>query len=182
MEEIWKPVAGFEGLYEVSNLGRVYSIPRIDGGNVKRGGHLMSYTSDKGGYLRCKLTKNGKRKIMFVHRLVAMAFIPNPKNFPCINHKDENTANNVVTNLEWCDYSYNINYGNRKEKVRAKELNGVRSKPVAQYNLDGTLIQVYPSLNEAARQTGLSLGNLNCCCLNKPHYKTCGGYIWKYAF
>lgn len=181
MEEIWKPVIGYEDLYEVSNLGRVWSIERIDSGGVKRGGHFMSFTSDKGGYLRCKLTKNGKCKIMLVHRLVAMAFIQNPNSLPQINHIDENKQNNVVSNLEWCDSAYNINYGSRKEKVRAKALNGICSKPVAQYSIDGVLIKVYPSLNEAARQTGLGIGNLNSCCLNKPHYKTCGGCIWKYA-
>lgn len=169
MNEVWKPVKGYEGLYEVSNTGK-----------IRRNGYLMSQHQCRNGYLRCKLTKNGKPKMKLLHRLVAEAFIPNPDNLPQVNHVNENKTDNRVENLEWCTCQYNINYGHRKEKVKAKELNGIRSKQVEQYTIEGELIKVYPSLNEAARQTGLKLSNLNSCCLNKPHYKTCGGYIWKY--
>lgn len=191
--EEWRPVEGYEGLYEVSNLGRVWSIERIDSGGVRRGGHFMSFTSNKGGYLRCKLTKNGKFKLMLVHKLVATAFIPNPNNYPCINHKDEDQTNNCVyvnpdgtidfdkSNLEWCTYSYNINYGNRKAKVKEKALNGPLSKSVAKYSVNGDFIQVFPSVNEASRQTGIKLSNISNCCNKKPHYLTAGGYVWRWA-
>lgn len=179
--EEWRPVEGYEGLYEVSNLGRVKSLERIDSGGVRRGGHFMSFTSDKGGYLRCKLTKNGNYKLMLVHRLVAKAFIPNPNNYPCINHKDEDPTNNCVENLEWCTYSYNINYGNRKAKVKEKELNGPLSKSVAKYSVNGDFIQVFSSVNEASRQTGIKPSNISNCCNKKPHYLTAGGYVWRWA-
>ena len=123
-EEIWRPIVGYEGLYEVSSYGRVRSLDRYDNKNHFRKGLIMKQ-NDSGngrGYMSVILCLNGKIKKYLVHRLVAQAFIPNPDNLPEVNHKDENPGNNNVTNLEWCDHSYNINYGTRKDKVRESQL------------------------------------------------------------
>lgn len=123
MDEIWKPVVGYEGLYEVSNLGRVRSVDRYvsfgrwgDNGQTRfRKSHLLSPKIDE-GYYRVALSKDGVKKLFKVHRLVAQAFIPNPDNLPVVNHKDEDKSNNIVTNLEWCTIQYNSTYGSSIEK------------------------------------------------------------------
>ena len=120
MVEIWKDIEGYEGLYEVSSYGRVRSLGQFVnhnfGGNAYRKGRLLKPGLGSRGYLSVTLCKNGIRKIYTVHRLVAQAFIPNINNLPIINHKDEDRTNNSVDNLEWCDYKYNVNYGNRLNK------------------------------------------------------------------
>ena len=114
MEEIWKDVVGYEGIYKVSNFGNVYSIK-----NKKR---LKPYKNSC-NYKRVNLWLNGRGENAVIHRLVAKAFIPNPLNLPQVNHKDENKANNYVDNLEWCTASYNCNYGTRIERF-SKKLKG----------------------------------------------------------
>lgn len=127
MEE-WRDVVGYEGLYEVSNLGRVRSVDR----QLK---YRDSYRTVKGiyiqqlyepyGHLFVRLCKEGKKKQTYVHRLVAQAFIPNPDNLPCINHKNEIPDDNRVENLEWCTVAYNNTYGRRIEKeIETKVRNG----------------------------------------------------------
>ena len=118
MIEEWRPIVGYEGLYEVSNTGQVRSLDRYDNRNCFRKGKVLSPGKNTKGYLFVILTCNGKRKTINVHRLVTEAFLPNPDNLPEINHKDEDKTNNSVDNLEYCDRSYNINYGSRKDKVR----------------------------------------------------------------
>lgn len=174
MEEIWKPVVGYEGMYEVSNLGNIKSL-NYNGTREKR---VMKPTDFGGGYLRVKLWKNKTPKLFFVHRLVAQAFIPNPDNLPEINHKDENPSNNRVENLEWCDRKYNINYGTRTEKYIRTNTNGKKSKQVVQYSLDGEAIKVWPSTSEIQRQLGFRSGNISNCC--KGRQKTAYGFIWQY--
>lgn len=113
--EIWKDIEGYEGLYQISNKGRVKSF-HGKGRIMKLGTHPL-------GYKLATLTKDGEQNTKQVHRLVAQAFIPNPENLPVINHKDENPSNNNVKNLEWCTQKYNLNYGTcqeRKEKTRAE--------------------------------------------------------------
>lgn len=111
MEE-WRPIAGYEGLYEVSNTGQ-----------VRRVGDLMVLKfSDRRGYCGVRLRKDGIQKMFSVHRLVAQAFIPNPKGLPQVNHIDENKKNNNVDNLEWCDHIYNNLYGTRLERIRKTRL------------------------------------------------------------
>ena len=118
MQEIWKEIEGYEGLYEVSNLGRVRSLDREQfqigngGSYFKRiyKGRILKFKIDYHGYYRVHLSVNGERKHYLVHRLVAEAFIPNPNNLPCVNHKDEDKTNNSVDNLEWCDVAYNNAY------------------------------------------------------------------------
>lgn len=114
MEEIWKDIKGYEGLYQVSTLGRVKSISY---GKEKILVLTPRTGSNKRKEVKVTLCKNGKRKYFLVHRLVAEAFIPNPNNVPQVNHKDENSINNIVTNLEWCTSKYNCNYGTRNERL-----------------------------------------------------------------
>ena len=121
-EEIWRPVVGYEGLYEVSSYGRVRSMDRYvkySNGRINlHKGRILSPGKDTNGYLQVILTCNGKHKSIKVHRLIVQAFIPNPDNLLEVNHKDEDKTNNSVDNLEWCTRKYNINYGSRKDKVR----------------------------------------------------------------
>lgn len=112
-KQIWKDIPGYEGLYQVSNTGRVRSLNYNRTGKSK----VRKQNTDKRGYKRVNLCKDGKNKIYSIHRLVALAFIPNPNNYPIINHKDENPSNNAVWNLEWCTQEYNINYGNCRKKM-----------------------------------------------------------------
>ena len=124
MQEIWKDIEGYEGFYQVSNKGRVKSLKRKICSNSN---HKYNTLSEKllklsggGKYIQVILCKDGKTSAKLVHRLVAQAFIPNPNNYPVINHKDENKKNNDVRNLEWCTYKYNNEYNGRIDKCRDK--------------------------------------------------------------
>lgn len=118
-EEIWRPVVGYEGLYEVSSYGRVRSLDRYDSRNRFRKGRILKLSDNGRGYLIVGLHSNNKVKNFLVHRLVAEAFLPNPENLTEVNHKDEDKSNNCVDNLEWCNRNYNINYGTAK--IRGRE-------------------------------------------------------------
>lgn len=167
MTEVWKDIKGYEGLYQVSDLGRVRSLKF---GKER----LLVGRKNTYGYLQVKLCKDGKMKSCLVHRLVAQAFIPNPNGLQEVNHKDECKTNNVVTNLEWCEHKYNMNYGTGHERsAKAK------SKAVYQYTLNGSLVKLYPSVNEAERITGYNNGNIVNCCNGK--YKQAYGYLWSYT-
>lgn len=183
MEEIWKDIKGYEGLYQVSNTGKVKSLER----KVKhwQGGYLTKKeivlkSSISKGYLVISLYKNGIQIRKYIHRLVAEAFIPNPDNLPQINHIDENKMNNCVENLEWCTAEFNVNYGTRNKRVAICMTNNVRSKPVIQYDLNGNFIMEYPSTREVERQTGYNQSNIVKCCLGEKSYYTQYGYIWRY--
>ena len=173
-KEIWKPVVGYEGLYEVSNLGRVKSLKY---GKER----ILRPATDSNGYHQVNLCKDGKVKMYLVHRLVAQAFIPNPHNLPIINHKDERVDNNRVENLEWCTAEYNNNYGTHNAKVAKANLNHPSmSKPVLQFTLDGQLVREWPSVREAQRLGGFDQGHISSCCSGRYKYKTHKGFIWKY--
>lgn len=182
MEEIWKDIEGYEGYYQVSNLGRVRSLDRYITGNngaiYLRQGQIKEIKPHHSGYLFVSLMKNRKRKIMAVHRLVAEAFIPNPDNLPQINHKDEDKTNNRVENLEWCTGKYNCNYGTHNKRVSDKLTNGKTSKEICQYTKEGILVRKYPSASEAARQFRGKQGNISQVCLGKRN--SAYGYLWKY--
>lgn len=179
MNESWKDVEGYEGLYQVSNCGRVKSLERMrlvkSGcfGKVKE--KILKHGKNKSGYLQVLLWKDGKQKSHRVQRLVANAFIPNPENKPEVNHKDENKENNCVWNLEWCDRKYNCNYGARNEKM-LKSRNG---KNALKKVLCVETNKVYPSAHEAERQTGIFNQSIIKCCKGK--YKSTNGYHWQYA-
>ena len=118
MEEIWKGLKDFPN-YEVSNMGRVRSVVHTDRFGRKQGGHIIkSHFDGRGNYVHVGLMKNGKVIFRNVHRLVAIAFIENPHNYPEVNHKDEDKTNNAVNNLEWCTHKYNNNYMNKKGSAR----------------------------------------------------------------
>lgn len=113
-----------------------------------------------------------------LHRVLAEAFIDNPKNLPQVNHKDENPENNNIDNLEWCTAKDNSNYGTRNERISEKLTNGKRSKKVAQYTLEGKLVKVWPSSMEIQRQLGYSQGNISMCC--RGERRVAYGFVWKY--
>lgn len=127
VEVVRKPIEGYEGYYEVDQFGRVFSVDRVirvnDNGREYdkpiKGGQLKQHMHSKGYKIVC-LTKDGKSKNVYVHRLVAEAFIENQNGFPFINHKDEDKTNNFADNLEWCTNEYNVNYGKGKERRRKK--------------------------------------------------------------
>lgn len=153
-------IEGYEN-YEVRPNGEVV--------NIKTGRALRPFKTKK-GYLRVQLCNNNGYKNFRVHRLVAQAFIPNPDNLPCVNHKDEDKTNNNVENLEWCTHEYNINYGTRTKKT---------SKPVLQLMKDGSLVRVWPSIIEVERQLHFNNGNISSCCKGKLH--SAHGYKWRYV-
>lgn len=182
-EEIWKPIPGYEGLYKVSNKGRVKRLEytRID--KIGREYHnkeriLKSSLDSAGGYLKVNLFDNeSRKKSIKVHRLVAKAFIPNPENKTQVNHKDEVKTNNYVENLEWVTLKENMNYGTRNERI-SKATRKRLSKPVAQYTKDGKLIKTWQSASEAGRQLGLSQGDIST--VARGECNTYKGFIWKY--
>lgn len=162
--EVWKDIKGYEGLYQVSNLGRVRSLNY----NKTKTVRTLKLTSNAKGYLQLILHKNGKISSRKVHRLVAEAFIPNPEELPQVNHKDENKTNNCVDNLEWCTNYYNAWYGTKIDKMRKK-----RSKPILCVETG----VIYPCIMEIERQLGIPNTNITACC--KGRRKTAGGYHWK---
>lgn len=179
MEEIWKDIEGYEGLYQVSNMGNVRSL-RFRKTNKT---NILKLSNDSRGYQRICLFKDDKRKCYLVHRLVAQAFISNESNYAEVNHKDENPSNNRVENLEWCDAKYNVNYGTRTVRAKQKIIykNGIEhhnSKPICQYTKEGELVKTWYSISDAHRELGFNMGSISMCANGKR--QTCGGYIWKY--
>ena len=171
--EEWKDIKDYEGLYQVSNWGKILSLNYRNTGKPV----LMNPGTDKDGYLVVYLSKNGEDKLCKVHRLVAQTFIPNPDNLPQVNHKDEDKTNNRVENLEWKSPKDNSNHGTRTERVAKANTNGIRSKPILQLSLSGDLIREWPSIGECGRN-GFSKGNVWSCCNGKlPQYK---GFLWRY--
>lgn len=181
-KEIWRPVVGFEN-YEVSNLGRVKSLERYifqkDGKVRLQKECILKPILDKWGYCRVTLYDGNRQKIMQVHRLVALAFLENPDNLPCINHKDECKTNNNASNLEFCTQKYNVHYSRGWEKGQPKAVEKT-SKPVLQFTKSGGLVAEYKSAKEAGRQTNIKDSSISKCCLKKPHHHTAGGFIWRY--
>lgn len=161
-QEIWKPIKNYEGLYEISNYGRIKN----------KNNNIIAIWNNK-HYYYVTLHKNKNKENFLLHRLVAEHFIDNPNNYPCINHKNEVKTDNRVENLEWCTPKYNSNYGTIKERISKKN-----SKKVKQYNLNHQLLKIYNSQLEASQYTKICNVAISNCCLGKS--KTAGGYIWRY--
>lgn len=182
-EEIWKNIRDYEGLYQISNNGNVKSLGRWVNTKCKgkrwQEGKILKPSVDKKGYLYVCLCKNGYMKNYYVHRLVAEAFISNPNNYPCVNHKDENKQNNCVENLEFCTVKYNVNYGTRNKRVAEKQTNGKLSKQVLQIDkTTNEVIAEFPSVSEVQRQLRIRISNISECCNGKLN--TAGGFKWQY--
>ena len=167
--EIWMDIKGYEGKYKVSNMGRVYSI---------RSHKYLAIRNNGRGYLYVSLWKDNKEKKEYLHRLVARHFIPNPNNLPQVNHKDENKENNSWDNLEWCDASYNNNYGTHTQRAAEGYLNnGTNCCKVKQFTLEGEYIATYRSMREAERLNNLGNGVISQ--MFKKGYKQTGGFHWE---
>lgn len=164
MDEIWKPIDGYEGYYEVSNLGRVRSLERVIQRKGQHGGmtiheKIKSQEKNNKGYLMVNLMKNNRTRLVSVHRLVAAAFVENPvpDEYIFVNHKDENPSNNAAENLEWCTPKYNSNYGTVIERIREQTCKACGISPIKTIVTfpDGT-VAMFPSMKNAAKEIGVS--------------------------
>ena len=190
--EIWKTAVYdgevYEGLYKVSNLGRILSLNYKNTGKAE----LMTPFEDTGGYFQVQFWKNGEYKMCKVHRLVAEAFLENPENKPQVNHKiegDEGKKINMVifnedgtidkekSTIEWVTAKENSNYATRNERISKTSTNGKKSKRVLQFTLDGELIREWPSTAECGRN-GFNQGNIAACC--RGVYESMYGFRWEY--
>lgn len=193
MEEIWKDVVGYEGLYQVSNFGNVKSCQKKftnwKGDICNRKEAPIKQFINRCGYYRATLYKNGKPRPFTVHRLVATAFIPNPDKLKDINHIDFNKQNNNVKNLEWCSRSYNVKHAikhNPNILAGIRESSKLSRKPIIQYTLDGEFVKEFTSVVQASKELGLSTSHICCVANKKPEKgqtyirKSTGGYIWIY--
>ena len=160
--EEWRAIKGYEDLYQVSNLGNI----RNTNGYIRK-----LHKDGTRGYLKIILSKKSVCKSFYVHRLVAEAFIENPKNLPCINHIDECKTNNFVNNLEWCSYKYNNNYGTMQDRGHEK-----LNKKVLMFDYSGKVLNEFKSISEALRQTGIK--HISDCCHGRR--LSAGGYLWKF--
>lgn len=197
MNEIWKPVKGYEGYYEVSNLGRIKSIERM----VKWKGRerfvketIKATNIDKGGYPVVTLCRDCKSTSVKVHRIIAEAFIPNPDNKPLIDHINTIRTDNRVENLRWCTNQENCNNPitlrnarkNNYTKESCAKANETKRKRktmtapkfVCQYTKQGLLLNVHESIQDAMRNTGIHASAISCVCSGKRF--SAGGYIWKF--
>lgn len=184
MEEIWKDIEGFEGLYQVSNLGRVRSLDRYYTAThsraigtpvrYKKKGVILKLTLNKRlGYVYISLKVNGNVFTKSVHRLVGKAFVDGYFEGADINHKNEDKTDNRAENLEWCTRQYNLTYNGLSKRVGISQ-----GKPVEQMTLDGKVIAAFPTIGEAGRATGLAVTHISESCHSNK--KTCGGYRWKF--
>lgn len=173
MNEIWKPINGYNGDYEVSNMGRVKSIKR---------NKMLKPMKKRSGYYAVGLYKDAIRKYVSLHRVVAFAFLGDPpEGKDQINHKDGDKSNNCVNNLEWCNQSENLAHSFRigLRDHNMERLIETNRRPVKQYDMKNNLIQEWDSMSEAARTLNLDVSNICNCC--KGLIKSTGGYIWRKA-
>lgn len=168
IKEEWRPIAGAEDMYMVSNMGRIMSL------NYRNKRHCKVLKPHlHNGYFYISLKIGYRRRSVGIHRLVAETFIPNPENLPCVNHKDENPPNNNVENLEWCTYQYNANYGTANKRRAEKG-----KVPILQMTIDGELVRKFDSAKEAGKSLGIDSSNITAVC--KCRQKTAGGFKWRY--
>jgi hypothetical protein len=183
--EIWKDVVGYEGLYRVSNYGRLKSLSKRCRIPSKK---LISIPYERilllritNGYCKAMICKEGTLFRTNVHRLEAIAFIPNIENKPCIDHIDGNRKNNCLYNLRWCTVKENMNNEITVRRISEgkKGVLNPKSKKVVQLEMDGSFVKVWDSIREAERVCGFDSSSISACCLGK--YKFHRGYLWKYA-
>jgi hypothetical protein len=169
LKENWLPIKGYEGSYEVSDLGRVRNT---------RTGRILKQDNSVRGYHRVSLCVNGKQKCFRVHRLVLMTFAPcDDMDKLQVNHINENKDDNRLINLNWMTNKENCNWGTRNERLKEHPT----CKAVAQYDKENNYIATYRSSKEAERQTGINQSNICKVAKNVKHFKTAGGYIWRYV-
>lgn len=167
----WKTIEEYPN-YMVSDMGEVKSL-KFGKERILKG------IKDKDGYLIVNLFKEGKKKSHFIHRLVALAFLPNPNNLSEVNHISEIKTDNRVENLEWCNREHNLNHGSRNERARKTLTNRKDlSKPILQFSKTGKLIRKWTSVREVERELGFNEGNISSCCNGK--YNSSYGFIWRY--
>lgn len=196
MIEVWKDISGYEGIYQVSNLGRVKSLPRTHKCYADRmyvtKERILKVHPNSQGYLRVPLKNGHKEERRFVHRLVAEAFIPNPYNKTDVNHIDCVPTNNNAENLEWTTHSENMLWAVKCGRFEhLKEQRSKRGKAIIEkareyvkrkiclIDENGNVIKRYNTITDACKEYGLDHGGVTKCCQGK--YKTCGGYRWRYA-
>jgi len=177
-EEQWKKTEGYGGIYEVSTYGRGRTIDRVtvDCNGMKRKikKRILGLAINALGYPVMGMYVNGHGGGKTVHRLVAKAFIPNPNNLPCINHVDGDKTNNHVSNLEWCDHSYNMKHACDTGLVKSP---GSVKRRVRQL-LNGQVVGTFESVSEAARSISINRSCVSRCCTGS--YPSAGGYQWEY--
>lgn len=181
-KEIWKPIPNYEGFYEVSNIGNVRSVTRTVWQLYKFNtlkGNTKRQAVGKDGYMVVSLCKGGKPKVFQVHRLVAKAFIPNPKSLPCVNHINEIKTDNRMENLEWCTVIYNNNYGEGAKK-RIVSMRKTTGKAINQYSMEGVFIKRYECLGDV-KKDGFSLSNISLCCRGLRKSGQARGFKWSFA-
>ena len=190
--EVWRTAVYdgeiYEGLYKVSNLGKILSLNYNHTGKAE----LLTPVERKDGYSQVVLWKNGKTKKCLVHRLIAETFLPNPDNLPQVNHKiegkegksinmvifnEDGSVNEEKSTIEWCTQEYNHNYGTINERIALAHTNGKQSKPVLQFTLDGEFVREWPSVGECGRN-GFNQGNIAACC--RGLYESMYGFRWEY--
>lgn len=178
--EVWKDINGYEGLYQISNRGRIKGLEKeitlLTAHKRKlipmRKSYIKKARMNRYGYYQVSLWKNGTSHVFTIHRLVATMFIPNPQKLPCVNHKDERKTNNNVENLEWCTFEYNSNYGTARKRGAEKCF-----KKVYQYSLEGEVVGVFKSLREASEKTCIGMSRLSLLCNNNGSKN---GFRWSY--
>ena len=189
MEEIWKDIEGYEGIYQVSNLGRVRSLDRyytkphprngVPTKYFKRGSIITNHTL-RNGYTNVMLKFEGGKKNFMVHRLVAKAFVPGYFEGADVNHKDCNRQNNHADNLEWMTRRDNLMYNNDKNASAMEQIHRSQRKPIIQMTMDGEYIREWPSIYAAHLALGLDSKSISGACRQRYGMKTCGGYCWKF--
>lgn len=163
MREIWKPISDYEGLYKISNTGKVNSLIS---------GKILKPFPNNKGYLYVKLTKDGQHKTFSVHRLVANVFIPNVESMQQVNHIDGNKQNNCAENLEWCNDFENRTHAYKNGLRKMETIIGIEM-----LSTNGNCIKEFLSISEASRETGINIGNISRCC--NGGCRTAGGYVFK---
>ena len=185
--EIWKDIKGFEGYYQISNLGRVKSllrvVPRGPNGKTTIYERIMREAISNPGYSGYRFHKDGKGIFIRTHRLLAEAFIPNPNKKPCVNHKNGIITDNAIQNLEWCTHSENHLHSYR-ELGRIPGMTGVKgkhnhlSKPVVKLDLNDNVIEVYECAREASDKNNMGRSSINMACIH--NYISKGKYKFRY--